>query len=159
MRWIDGLQRRLERSLEVLVVVSLVGLVAVMAGQVVLRYLLRSSFLGVEEVSALCGLWLYFTGMALVTAQGGHIRGGFLFQRLKPSGRRLLQRLFGFTCAAICVYFLILGAEYVRFVAEHNRRSTFLRWPSFVWAGSLCFGLGLSALLFFLRGLRPPAEQ
>ena len=40
-----------------------------------------------------------------------------------------------------------------------DRRSTFLRWPSVIWAASLCFGLGLSTLLFFLRALRPPAAM
>jgi TRAP-type C4-dicarboxylate transport system permease small subunit len=60
-----------------------------------------------------------------------------------------------FLSAAICAYFFVLSLDYLAFLYEGNRRSTFLRWPSFIWALSLSLGLGLSALISVLRAIRP----
>jgi TRAP-type C4-dicarboxylate transport system permease small subunit len=153
--WSAHLYDGMLRMLRWLVVVALVGLTAVMVVQIVLRYLLQSSFVGVEEISTLFGLWLYYAGLALVTAQGEHIGGGLVAGLLSPRSRRNLDRVFALLCGAICAYFCVLALQYAVFIGGNDRRSTFLRWPSVIWAASLCFGLGLSTLLFFLRALRP----
>ena len=157
MTWSGRLHDGLLRTLRWLVVIALVGLTTVMVVQIVLRYLLQSSFVGVEEISTLFGLWLYYAGLALVTARGEHIGGGLVAGLLSPGRRRTLERVFALLCGAICAYFCVLAVQYAVFIGDNDRRSTFLRWPSVIWAASLCFGLGLSTLLFFLRALRPPA--
>ncbi len=159
MAGLQGLERGLLRLLQGLLVLSVLGLTGVMTLQIVLRYLLESSFVGVEEISTLFGLWLYFVGLAVVTARNEHIRGGFVASLLPPVGRVILERCFAIACAAICAYFLTLAIDYAGFIGDNGRRSTFLRWPSVIWAVSLCLGLALSAMLFLLRGLAPRAEH
>jgi TRAP-type C4-dicarboxylate transport system permease small subunit len=159
MDWVVALQRWLIRVLNVVVALSMIGLAGVMTLQVFLRYVVESSFLGIEEISALFGLWLYFLGMALVTARDLHIRGGLIAQALSPGGRRALEIATLLLGAAICFYFFLLSLEYLVFIYEGNRRSTFLRWPSFIWSASLSLGLGLSALLSVLRAIRPSSAK
>jgi TRAP-type C4-dicarboxylate transport system permease small subunit len=160
MDWVVSLQRWLVRVLNVLVALSVAGLAGIMALQVFLRYVVESSFLGIEEISALFGLWLYFMGLALVTARDQHVRGGLIQEALPPAVRRVLSAFLMFLSAGICAYFFALSLDYLAFLYEGNRRSTFLRWPSFIWALSLSLGLGLSALISVLRAIRPyRAEQ
>lgn len=150
-----ALEAGLLRILRGLLIVALVGLTGVMIVQIVLRYLLQSSFVGVEEISTLFGLWLYYVGLAVVTAQGEHIGGGLVAQRLSPAARAAMERIFALLCAGICAYFCVLAVKYALFIGGNDRRSTFLRWPSVIWAASLCVGLGLSTLLFLLRAALP----
>jgi len=159
MDWVLTLQRRLIRVLNVLVAASVAGLALIMALQVFLRYVMQSAFLGIEEISALFGLWLYFIGLALVTARDQHVRGGLIQDLLSPRGRRVLNVMLLLISAAICAYFFVLSLGYLEFIYNGNRRSTFLRWPSFLWAASLSLGLGLSALLSLLRAIRPYLAQ
>jgi TRAP-type C4-dicarboxylate transport system permease small subunit len=155
MDWVVSLQRWLVRALNVLVALSVAGLAGIMALQVFLRYVLESSFLGIEEISALFGLWLYFMGLALVTARDQHVRGGLIQAALPPRVRRVLNGILLLLAGGICAYFFVLSLDYLAFLFEGNRRSTFLRWPSFLWAASLSLGLGLSTLLSVLRAIRP----
>ena len=142
------------RLLAALVIVSVVGLTATMAAQVVLRYLLHLPLMGAEEMSTLFGLWLYFAGFALVSVDDGHIRGGFSLP-LSASAKAGIERLFLLACAGLCVYFLLISLEYTQFVLDVNRRSTYLRWPSAVWIASLNLGLALAAVGSVLQALGP----
>lgn len=155
MDWVVSLQRWLVRVLNALVALSVAGLAGIMTLQVFLRYVVESSFLGIEEVSALFGLWLYFMGLALVTARDQHVRGGLIQDALSPRARQVLGTVLLLISAGICAYFFVLSLDYLAFIYEGNRRSTFLRWPSFIWAASLSLGLGLSALISILRAIRP----
>ena len=155
MDWVVSLQRWLVRVLNALVALSVAGLAGIMTLQVFLRYVVESSFLGIEEVSALFGLWLYFMGLALVTARDQHVRGGLIQDALSPRARQVLGTVLLLISAGICAYFFVLSLDYLAFIYEGNRRSTLLRWPSFIWAASLSLGLGLSALISILRAIRP----
>ena len=96
--------------------------------------------------------------MALVTARDQHVRGGLIQEVLPPAVRRALAGALLLLSTAICAYFFVLSLDYLAFLYEGNRRSTFLRWPSFIWAASLSLGLGLSALISLLRAIRPYCE-
>jgi TRAP-type C4-dicarboxylate transport system permease small subunit len=155
MKWLSDLHRLLVGIFNTILVLSVLGLAGTMAVQVFLRYVLQSSFLGVEEISALFGLWLYFAGLPLVTANDQHIRGGFLLSALPPRVSFILNIVFAVACAVICAYFFIISVNYLTFIFEANRRSTFLRWPSFLWAASLSVGLAVASLMFVIRALQP----
>ena len=145
----------MRRLLAALVIVSAVGLAGTMTVQVVLRYLLQVPLMGVEEMSTLFGLWLYFAGFALVSVNDSHIRGGFFSAFLSARAKDRLDRLFLLACAGLCVYFLLLSLDYTQFVFDVNRRSTFLRWPTVIWSASLNLGLALAAVGSVLQALDP----
>lgn len=132
---------------------SAVGLVATMGGQVFMRYVLQSSLMGAEDLSTPFGLWLYFGGFALVSAENQHIRGGFLLGLLPRAASAALERVFLVACAAMAAYFCWLALDYLQFIVDTNRRSTFLRWPSAIWITSLVVGMALSAISLLLHAL------
>jgi TRAP-type C4-dicarboxylate transport system permease small subunit len=146
--WIRGI-------LNVIVVISVIGLTGTMTIEVILRYLLQSSLMGVEEMSALFGLWLYFAGFALVSARNQHIRGGLLAPPTSERTQDIIDRIFLSVCAIICLYFLMLSLEYTKFIFDVNRRSTFLRWPTVFWVASLNLGLLLSVITLVIQAIRP----
>jgi TRAP-type transport system small permease protein len=152
---IETLERGLRRALQGLAVLAAVCLVGTMGIQVFMRYVLRSSLMGSEELSVLFGLWLYFTAFALVSVDNQHIRGGFLLALLPDPVRRAVDRLFLLACAVICGYFFWLTMDYVQFIADTDRRSTFLRWSTVIWVASLVLGLLVSTAALALRGLAP----
>jgi len=154
VNWLSDFERLLVRVLNALVALSLIGLAGTMTVQVFLRYVVHSSFLGVEEISTLFGLWLYYAGLPLVTARDEHIRGGLLSGALSPSVSRAMKLIFTLAVAAICACFFVISSRYLIFIFEGDRRSTFLRWPSFLWAASLCLGLGLSSMISLIHTVR-----
>lgn len=155
MHWLSRANGWLRSALNVIVIVSIVGLAGTMTLQVILRYLLQSSLMGVEEMSTLFGLWLYFAGFALVSARNQHIRGGFVSGLLPDRVRAVIERVFVLACAAICLYFLKLSLDYTQFILDIGRRSTFLRWPTAIWVASLNLGLFLSAVTLAAQALAP----
>lgn len=155
MQWLSSANRWLRGALNAVVIVSIIGLVGTMTVQVFLRYVLQASLMGVEEMSTLFGLWLYFAGFALVSAHDQHLRGGFVSMLLSERAHAAMKRLFMIVCAAICLYFLSLSIEYTQFVLDVNRRSTFLRWPTAIWVASLNLGLLLSFVTLTIQALTP----
>jgi TRAP-type C4-dicarboxylate transport system permease small subunit len=111
--------------------------------------------MGVEEMSTLFGLWLYYAGFALVSTHNQHIRGGLIAGRIGGNVQNVVERAFLLICAAICLYFLVLSLEYAQFVVSVNRRSTFLRWPTILWVASLNVGLLLSTVTLAIQAISP----
>jgi TRAP-type C4-dicarboxylate transport system permease small subunit len=152
---LDALGRWLSRALAAAIAASGIALAATMTAQVVMRYGLRSSLLGFEELTTLFGLWLYFTGFAYVSLHDQHIRGGLLVSYMRPQAVAALRRLFSVLAALICLYFFALSLQYLAFLASVDRRSTYLRWPSLLWIASLNVGLLLASLSHAIRAVRP----
>jgi TRAP-type C4-dicarboxylate transport system permease small subunit len=159
MCWLSGVNGWICKLLNIIVVVSVAGLASTMTVQVILRYLLQSSLMGVEEMSTLFGLWLYFAGLALVSAHNQHIRGGFVTSILSERTQDVMDRVVLWLCAAICLYFLVLSLDYANFVYQVNRRSTFLRWPTILWVASLNLGLLLSVMTFVIQAISPAGRR
>lgn len=155
MNWPGRLDAAIRALLGAVLVASIFGLAATMTAQVILRYLLQWPLMGVEEMSTLFGLWIYFSGFALVSVNNQHIRGGFLGGLLSERMQAAVDRAFLAACAAICLYVFILSLDYAHFVWSVNRRSTFLRWPTMLWVASLNVGLFLSVVTLTLQALFP----
>jgi TRAP-type C4-dicarboxylate transport system permease small subunit len=155
MDWLSTVNGWIRGVLSVVVIISVVGLTGTMTVQVILRYFLQWSLMGVEEMSTLFGLWLYFSGLALVSAHNQHIRGGLITSALSDRAQNITDRIVLAVCALICFYFLILSLDYTRFVFDINRRSTYLRWPTVLWVASLNLGLLLSVITFAIQSMVP----
>lgn len=155
MHWLSSVNGWIRRALNVIVIASVVGLAGTITIQVILRYVLQSSLMGVEEMSILFGLWLYFCGFALVSAHNQHIRGGLLTGFLSARAQEIVDRTFSLACAVICLFFFILSWEYTEFILDVNRRSTFLRWPTVFWVASLNLGLLLSVITLTIQAISP----
>lgn len=128
-----------------------IALTGLMLAQVIMRYMMESGFLGIEEVGVLLGVWFYFLGMALATRSGEQIRGGIADLLVtSPRGRWLLAVYeAGFTLIANTI-FCWLALQYTLSLFESGRTSTYMSWPTWLWTASMACGF-LLATLFSLR--------
>ena len=140
---------RLERALIIFFCVALAGL---MVFQIVLRYVFVTPFLGIEEVTVLLGLWIYFLGLVHVTRTRQHIGSGVV--RLFLENKAALKALEFFKlalCALASGVFLYFSVLYWLKTAASGRSSTYLSWPTTVWIASMVFGFALATLLFLVH--------
>ncbi len=94
----DGVKQRLEGLNRVLVAVetgAAGGLVAVVAGvvllQVLMRYLVAQPNPWSEEVSRFCFIWMSFLGASLAVERRAHFRFDETMRRLPPRWRRRVE--------------------------------------------------------------------
>ena len=140
---------RIERALIIFFCVALAGL---MVFQIVLRYVFVTPFLGIEEVTVLLGLWIYFLGLVHVTRTRQHIGSGVA--RLFIENKVVLTALEIFKlalCALASAIFLYFSVLYWLKTAASGRSSTYLSWPTTVWITSMVFGFALATLLFLVH--------
>lgn len=100
---------RLVRLIENALILGLVAMIALVFGNVVMRYGFDSGILPAEEVSRMIFVWLTFGGAFLVARQGGHIGMTSLVARLGVAGRKW-TRAFAEAISLICIGLVILGA-------------------------------------------------
>lgn len=96
------------RALEVVIAGSLAVMVALVFGNVVLRYGFNSGLVLSEELSRLLFVWLIFLGAILASLEHAHIGVDLLVRRLPMGGRRALIALTGALMLALCG-FLVVG--------------------------------------------------
>ena len=92
------------RALEVLLVLLLAGMVVMVFGNVVLRYLFDAGIDLSEELSRYFFVWLTFIGAVVVARENAHLGVETLVVKLGPGGRRLcmiLSDLFILLCCAV----------------------------------------------------------
>lgn len=132
-----------------------ITLTALMLAQVIMRYVMESGFLGVEEIGVLLGVWFYFLGMALATRSGEQIRGGIANLLVtSPRGKWCLALYeTGFTLFANTV-FCWLALQYTLSLFESGRTSTYMSWPTWLWAAAMACGFLLATLFTLQQCLR-----
>jgi len=69
-------------------VVLLAAMVAMVFGNVVLRYAFNSGIIVSEELSRWCFLWITFVGAVVALRDRAHLGSDFLVGRLPPAGKR-----------------------------------------------------------------------
>ncbi len=141
-------------ALNVAIVTAGLGLTFLMLAQIVMRYLLGGGFLGIEEIAVLFGVWFYFLGMARASLDGDHIRGGIAsLLANRPGQIRWLDRIDLAVVSLGNVIFTVLAVRYSITLAQSGRASTYMGWPSWLWAVSMVCGFAL-ATVFELRRQR-----
>jgi len=155
----SALLRKLELGLghilEAGMVICGLSLALLMVAEVILRYWLELPFLGIEEVTVLLGLWLYFLSAAYVTREDAHIRGGIA--ELVIRNPVLLDGV-RFTGTIVCLLascvFFYYAVTYALFTISTNRASSYLRWPTGFWVASMAVGFVFIVLYFLLQAIR-----
>lgn len=101
--------RLLLRSTENLLIAAFVVMIAMVFGNVVLRYLFDSGITISEEASRLIFVWLTFGGAVLVAREGGHLGMTTVVQWLGRRGKWAC-RLAAETLSLFCMAMLVVGA-------------------------------------------------
>ena len=104
----DHISQTLLRWVENLLIVGFVVMIALVFGNVVLRYGFDSGIIMSEEVSRMIFVWLTFGGAYLVAREGGHLGMNMVVDKLGARGRWWC-RLFAEALSFVCMILLIVG--------------------------------------------------
>lgn len=82
---------------------------------VFMRYILRSSLFGVEEIILLAAMWLYFIGGVYGSYKNNHITAEVLPTYIKSQRVKKILRIFVRAfCLAISIVFAVWGTIYIK---------------------------------------------
>jgi TRAP-type C4-dicarboxylate transport system permease small subunit len=125
---------RLERTVEYLMALALAVMVALVFGNVLLRYLFNSGLAAAEEVARLMFVWLIFLGAILALRHHGHL-GVEMLQAKLP---RPLRRACAVLSHLLMLYglWLFLQGSWSQTVIGMDTYSTVLRYPTAFMAAS-----------------------
>ncbi|MDP3842276.1 MAG: TRAP transporter small permease [Oxalobacteraceae bacterium] len=129
---------RLEHIVEWLMALALAIMVALVFGNVVLRYLFDSGIAAAEELARLMFVWLIFLGAILALRRHAHLGVEMMQARLPPGARRV--------CAVVSHLLMLYGlwlflyGSWTQTVIGMSTYSTVLRYPTafMASAGLLC---------------------
>jgi TRAP-type C4-dicarboxylate transport system permease small subunit len=96
---------RFFRFLELVLVLCLAAMVAMVFGNVVLRYAFDSGIAVSEELSRYVFVWLTFVGAVVVARENAHMGVETLVARFGPAGRRVCMGLSDALVLACCAIF------------------------------------------------------
>lgn len=133
---------RIILAFDVLLVVLLVF------GNTVSRYLLKTSFIWVEEILIICALWMYFLGSILGAEEESHIKGDMITGSIKNlRTKKWVLVAVALVTAVTSIYFAILGVEYVALQSKLNMLTAYLKLPKLTSQSAV--GIGLVGMAFF----------
>lgn len=144
----------LERTLDLAIVVLLVGMVAVAFVQVVLRYVFDEPLAWSEEVARWGFVWMTFLGAALGVKRDAHVSIDSLVAALPPRGQAALRLAGNYVAATVCFVFVIPGWAMVQ---ESMLVSTALQWPLTYFF--LAMPVGGALMLLYVAGRRVLGED
>lgn len=97
------------RAINLLIALALAVMVAMVFGNVVLRYAFNSGIAISEEVSRWLFVWITFLGAIVAVRERGHLGTDFLLARLPPLGQRICLGL-SYALMIWCTWLLFSGA-------------------------------------------------
>ncbi|MFD1625622.1 TRAP transporter small permease [Azospirillum griseum] len=129
-----GVADRLEKITEWIMAAMLAVMVALIFGNVVLRYAFNSGIVAAEEISRLMFVWLVFLGATLALRHQQHLGLELLQARLPFKARR--------ACAVVAhllmlyALWLFIEGSWIQLLIGLETRSTVLRFPMAFYAAA-----------------------
>lgn len=152
LAWVYKAERGLVTLLRWIAVTLSLALGVLMATQVVMRYGLKSPFLGMEELAPMMALWVYFLGMAHATRERDHIAGGVVTLFIENPKIICMIRIFG---TVLCVFATIIFGYFAQKNAFFNlgigRSSPYMGFSKGYWDFSMVVGFALMGFYLILQ--------
>lgn len=109
--------------------------------QVLLRYVFKQPLFGLEELSRLVAIWVYFFGAVLSTRMDNHVQGDVVEQFFSnPRARFVIKSVVWCLCLLTCCLFLYHSGVYSLWLFKTGERTTGLWWPRITSVGSMFVG-------------------
>jgi TRAP-type transport system small permease protein len=131
---------------------------AIMA-EVLMRYIFKTSIIGIEELAAYIAFWLYFIGSSYGTYERSHIKAELTHMLIKnPRYYAMSRAVTSFISFALSFYAIILAYRYAEWGVRRMEQSsaTFLgsTYPVVYFQFSLLVGFVLMCFYFFVEFLQ-----
>ena len=145
------MERKRLRPLDYFAALMLFGIVAVVTGQVIWRYVFNNSLSWSEELSRYLFAWLIFVGAAIAVKENTHIRVDIIFNHLGAANRKRLEVLLHLLTLFVQLYFLYFAVQFI--IKTHGTYSTAMAVPMnlFVYP-SIAVGC-IATIYFCVRGI------
>lgn len=149
IRWV---LKRLETIQKIMLFVVSILLVLGVTGQVILRYVLKSNLLGLEEMIILLAFWLYFLGGIYGSATRTHITADLTEVYIKNKKlKQFVKLIVSLITVFISCVFAYYSVDYLTWGVERGATSPVLKLPM-VWSQSSVFvGFTLMAFYFIVH--------
>lgn len=152
LSWVYKIEKYIVLLLRWCAVLLSLALGFLMAAQVLMRYVLHSPFLGIEELAPMLGLWVYFLGIANATRERDHITGGILTLVFKNKKFICFIRIFGTVlCIIATIVFGYYAQKHAWFNMSIGRKSPYMGFSKGFWDFSMVVGFILTGFYFILQ--------
>jgi len=121
------------------------GMVLLMAVNVLLRYVFGRPIKGTVELEEFMLVVAVFLGLAYTAFQKRHVRIDFIVARFSQGGQAFINSLTALLSIVLCLLMVWRGAVWAQSNWAHHNASVLLHIPFFIFVGVAVFG---SALLF-----------
>lgn len=152
LSWVYKVEHGLVTLLRWTAVLLALALGFLMAAQVVMRYGLKSPFLGMEELAPMMALWVYFLGMAHATRERDHIAGGIITLFVENKTIICAIRMFGtVACLVATCIFGYFAQKQAFFNVSIGRTSPYMGFSKGLWDFSMVVGFSLMGFYLILQ--------
>lgn len=151
-KWLERIQ-----SVLLMIITAMVALV-LFAG-VIMRYIFKSDVYGMEEITCILALWMYFLGSSYATYEESHIKADIIQTFAKSETVKEMTLLFAdFVSVIVTAYFSVVGVNYFIWNLEQKVYSAYWHFPLLLSQSAITVGMILMlfyALYHFLeKGMR-----
>lgn len=137
----SAFDRAFDKGGTVLIVLGGILVTLTVILQVLLRYIFKAPLFGLEELSRLIAVWVYFLGAAFGTKLDGHVQGDVVVRFVTSDTARAWVKTFTWLLSLIlCLLFLYHSGKYSVWLYGTGERTTGLWWPRITSVGSMFFG-------------------
>jgi len=139
---------------QTVMVITSVAIVMLILIQVALRYIFMWPLMGVEELAALCGFWLYFTGSSSGARDRTQIKADLLNVFVKNQRTLfIIKTVAAFITVCLASIFAYWCVEYFQWSLRTWERTPALLIPMVYAQASLLINAFLMVLYFFIEFL------
>ncbi|NLZ90897.1 MAG: TRAP transporter small permease [Clostridiales bacterium] len=132
--------------MESIIAILLYSLTAVAFFQLVIRYFLKFSYAGLDEVTRLAFVWVVSIGSALAFREKAHMGITYLANKLAGKNRIYLEILVYVILTGFMAVVIKAGVQMTQMGIRQV--SEYLEWPMALFYACIPFGAALSILVF-----------
>lgn len=156
-RLLSSILTRADTGARYLVMLGAAVMVAVVSGQVIMRYVFNGSFDWADEASRIAFVWTIFLAIPLGIRDGTHVGIELLVSRFPPALRLLVARVMSALAAAMML--VIFWTSIIVALATWSERLGALNMTSSVFFLPVVLGALHSALHLSQMALFPPQPE
>lgn len=123
--------------------------------EVLIRYVFHVPLFGLEGLSKMIGVWLYFFGAVYGTREESHVKGDVaqLFVESRR-GRTILNLVVSILSASLSIFWIPYAYKYTAFIFVSGQRTPGFRWPRVFSVSSVLYGSIFMAVYFIANSIK-----